>query len=103
MRELGQSLLIFDVAVGLGKLPALPVTSAQARQWLELAQVWIAQGLARYLLISGQWPRVRGLEEAREPDPIVDEVKTGPDEEERAEAMHMRDNSVHHLRHSVLE
>ncbi len=77
VRHLGQSLLIFEVATRLGKLPTLSITPAQAREWLEVAQTWVARGLARYLLLSGQRPRCRRLEDAcGEPDPIVDEVET---------------------------
>jgi len=57
VHQLGQGLFLLDVASGLGKLPPLPLLPSQARVWLDEAARWIANGWARYLLITGRRPQ----------------------------------------------
>lgn len=57
VRQLGRGLFLLDVASGLGKLPPLPLLPSQARAWLDEAARWIADGWARYLLITGRRPK----------------------------------------------
>lgn len=54
--EVGRKLFLLDVAVGLQKLPELPITPAEARNWLREAQRWIAERRARYVLLTGRRP-----------------------------------------------
>jgi SAM-dependent methyltransferase len=54
VHHLGRWLFLLDVGSSLGKGSGLPVSPVQAREWLDEARRWIADGSARYLLITGR-------------------------------------------------
>lgn len=54
VHDLGRRLFLLDVASGLGKVPPLPISPFQARKWLDEAGRWIADGSAKYLLLTGR-------------------------------------------------
>lgn len=56
VHDLGRWLFLLDVASGLGKTPVLPVSPNRARDWLGEARRWIADGSAKYLLLTGRRP-----------------------------------------------
>lgn len=56
VHQLGRWLFLLDVASSLGKSPELPVSPVQAREWLDEASRWIADGSAKYLLLTGRRP-----------------------------------------------
>ncbi len=54
--KLSRWLFLLDVASGLRKTLVLPVSPNQARDWLGEARRWIADGSAKYLLLTGRRP-----------------------------------------------
>ncbi len=54
--QIGRTLFLADVARGVWGIPALPVTPADLRGWLDEAQRWIIDGRARYAFFSGRRP-----------------------------------------------
>jgi arsenite methyltransferase len=54
VEEVGRNVFLLDVAAGLGKLPDLPITPAEVRDWLREARRWIARGVTRYILLTGR-------------------------------------------------
>lgn len=92
-QQIGERLFLLDVASGLGKL-SLPVAPSEALAWLAEARRWIADGRARYILMTGRRPEgpshPSGLEDGtRQPEPVGDEIEPRPHQEQRAHPVHI--------------
>ncbi len=60
LQAVGRLVFVLEAAAGLGKVPRLPLAPAELRTWLAEAQRWLAEGWARYILLTGRRPGAQG-------------------------------------------